>query len=121
MNSAFWLSIVLGVVGITGIFIAGKGKWQGWALGLAIQPVWFIFAIVTEAYGLLLICFGYAFVYANNLIKWRRDHIIDQCAHTNARSWVRTIKNVQYVQRCPDCKKAWIDIDDFDADTAYRN
>lgn len=73
MNTAFWLSIVLGVVGITGIFIAGKGKWQGWALGLAIQPVWFVFALVTEAYGLLLICFGYAFVYAKNLLQWRKE------------------------------------------------
>ncbi len=64
--------MVLGVVGITGIFLAGKGMWQGWALGLAVQPVWAAYGIVTKGYGLLLLCFGYGFVYAKNLISWRK-------------------------------------------------
>lgn len=47
--------------------------WQGWAIGLAVQPVWAVFAFVTEAYGLLITCVMYGAVYGKNLIKWRSD------------------------------------------------
>lgn len=72
-NTAFWLSLVMAFAGCTGLILAGKGMWQGWAIGLAVQPVWAIFAIVTKGYGLLITCMLYGFVYAKNLIKWRKE------------------------------------------------
>jgi hypothetical protein len=67
------LSLVLAVAGCTGLVLAGRGMWQGWAVGLAVQPVWAAFAIVTHGYGLLLTCLMYGSVYARNLLRWRRQ------------------------------------------------
>lgn len=72
LNFAFWLSLVLAAAGCTGLWAAGKGKWYGWSVGLAVQPVWATYAIVTKGYGLLLTCFMYGTVNARNLWKWRQ-------------------------------------------------
>lgn len=72
LNTAFWLSMVLAVAGCAGLVLAGKGKWYGWAVGLAVQPVWFAFGIITHGYGLCLSCAMYGAVYGRNLLAWRR-------------------------------------------------
>lgn len=71
-NLAFWLSIVLALAGCTGLILAGRGKWYGWAIGLAVQPVWVIFGIVTKGYGLCLTALMYGYVYTKNLLQWRK-------------------------------------------------
>lgn len=71
MNTATWLSLVLAAAGCTGLLLAGRGQWQGWAIGLAVQPVWAVFAVVTHAYGLLATCVAYGLVYGRNLHRWR--------------------------------------------------
>jgi len=73
MGAQFWLSLVMGVVGITGIFIAGKGRWQGWLIGLLVQPVWIAFFVVTEAWPGIILPLGYGWVYGKNLLAWRRE------------------------------------------------
>lgn len=78
MNTVFWLSLVMALAGCTGLVLAGKGMWQGWAIGLAVQPVWAIFAVLTKGYGLLITCVMYGIVYARNLIKWRRTRLDNQ-------------------------------------------
>lgn len=71
-NLAFWLSLILAAAGCTGLVLAGKGKWYGWAIGLAVQPVWVIFGIITKGYGLCLTALMYGYVYSKNLIEWRK-------------------------------------------------
>lgn len=66
------LSLILAAAGCTGLILAGRGKWQGWAVGLAVQPVWAVFALVTHGYGLLVTCLMYGTVYGRNLLAWRR-------------------------------------------------
>jgi hypothetical protein len=56
--------------------VAGRGKWQGWAIGLGTQPIWATYAIITKGYGLLLTCAMFTTVYTKNLIKWRRDETL---------------------------------------------
>lgn len=73
---ALWLSFILAIFGCLGLILAGRGMWQGWAIGVAIQPVWALFAIITKGYGLLIICIMYGAVYANNLVKWRRENAL---------------------------------------------
>lgn len=75
LNFAFWLSLVLATMGCAGLLLAGKGKWYGWGVGLAVQPVWATYAIVTRGYGLLLTCLMYGTVNARNLIRWRRSQV----------------------------------------------
>lgn len=85
-NFAFWLSLVLAAFGCTGLILAGRGKWYGWGVGLAVQPVWATYAIVTKGYGLLLTCLMYGFVNGRNLWKWRKDQ---QQKHQNTNTpWV---------------------------------
>lgn len=69
----FWLSMVLAAAGCSGLVLAGKGRWYGWALGLAIQPVWALFGIVSGAYGLIITSAAYAWVYWANLARWRKE------------------------------------------------
>lgn len=69
---AFWLSMILAVAGCTGLILAGRGRWYGWAIGLGVQPVWILFGVVTKGYGLCLTALMYGTVYARNLIAWRK-------------------------------------------------
>lgn len=76
---AFWLSMVLAIGSAFGMLLAGKQKWQGWALALSLQPVWAAFAIASRGYGLLLTVVIYTFVYTKNLRAWRtRERFIDR-------------------------------------------
>lgn len=88
-NFAFWLSLVLAATTCSGMFLAGKGKWYGWGLGLAVQPLWALYAIVTKGYGLLLTCLMFGFVYTRNLLKWHKNQGPKQT------TWVY----------CPGCKR----------------
>lgn len=72
MDAAFYLSIILAVMTCVGMHIAGKGHWQGWAIGLISQPIWALFSIITKSYGLLITCAIFGFTYTKNLIEWKR-------------------------------------------------
>lgn len=66
-------SLVLAVVGILGLYLAGKKNLWGWAIGLGAQILWIIYALTTAQYGFLLSAVAYGFVYAHNWYQWRRD------------------------------------------------
>ncbi len=53
------LSLLLGVIGVTGQFVAVRRPRAGWAICLAGQPLWVVFAVVHGQYGLLLLTAGY--------------------------------------------------------------
>lgn len=71
--TALALSFVLAIASCAGLILAGKGMWQGWAVGVFVQPVWAAFAIITGAYGLIIISVMYAIVYGHNWYKWKSD------------------------------------------------
>lgn len=68
-----WWSWILTAAGIAGLLLAGSKRKVGWLLGFCIQPVWLVFAIVTEQYGFILSAVAYGSVYARNWIRWRRE------------------------------------------------
>ena len=68
----FWLSLALAAAGCTGLVLAGRGKMVGWLIGLLIQPVWVLFAVVTKGYGLVITAAMYATVYGSNLAREMR-------------------------------------------------
>ncbi len=122
VSPAFWLSLVIATGGCAGLLLAGRGMWQGWALGLAVQPVWAVFAVVTEAYGLLITCLMYGAVYSQNLLKWRRQQREERCDHDRsygvygdeALSAVTACR--PYRACCPDCGKRWNSIAAWEAE-----
>jgi hypothetical protein len=66
----YW-SWILTAVGVFGLYLAGSKRWQGWAVGLGAQVLWFSYAIATKQYGFIISAFAYGFVYARNLRKWQ--------------------------------------------------
>jgi hypothetical protein len=64
------------IVGVTGLFLAGRGGWHGWAIGLAAQVLWFAYAIVTKQYGFIVSAIAYGWVNIVNIkkaLKRRRE------------------------------------------------
>lgn len=68
-----WLSWTLGVGGAFGMWLAGRKSWHGWAVGLALQPFWLVFAVAAHAWGLIVSPLLYGTVYARNLRAWRAE------------------------------------------------
>ncbi len=65
-------SWLLMAVGVTGLYLAGRKSWTGWAIGLGSQVLWLAYAISTRQWGFLVSCFLYGAVHARNLYLWRR-------------------------------------------------
>lgn len=68
-------SIVLSVIGVLGIYLAGKKSKWGWGLGLSAQILWVIFAVTTGQYGFILSALAYGTVYGKNLYQWHREDL----------------------------------------------
>lgn len=66
-------SWVLGVIGVTGMFFAGRKLWWGWGINLANEVLWIIYAIQTAQYGFIFMAVAYGAVYTRNLHSWRRS------------------------------------------------
>lgn len=69
MNHQLW-SWLLMAVGVTGLYLAGRKSWVGWAVGLGAQVLWLGYSITTEQWGFLVSCFVYGAVYIRNLRAW---------------------------------------------------
>lgn len=65
------LGAVLSIWGALGMYIAGKGQWKGWAMGLAAQPIWLAFAFAVDSWPLAFSPLLYGTVYARNLWRWK--------------------------------------------------
>lgn len=68
-----WWSIALAAIGIAGLWLAGKGLWQGWAVGIAAQLLWIAYAIATAQPGFIVSALAYGAVNTLNLVRWRRQ------------------------------------------------
>jgi hypothetical protein len=65
-------SYALAVVGILGIYLAGRKNLWGWAVGVFAQVLWIVFAVVTQQYGFIVSALAYGFVYGKNFLSWRK-------------------------------------------------
>lgn len=59
-------SWVLGILGVTGLLIAGSKIWWGWLINLVNEVLWIVYAMTTKQYGFILMAIAYASVYARN-------------------------------------------------------
>lgn len=67
----WWWSWLLMVVGVTGMVVVGKHLWWGWAVGLAGEALWIVYAVQTKQWGFIPFALAYAVVYAKNAKDWR--------------------------------------------------
>jgi hypothetical protein len=65
-------SWILGILGVTGLWLAGKQVWWGWLITLINEILWITYAIATEQYGFIFMAICYAMVYLRNAIVNRR-------------------------------------------------
>ena len=65
-------SWALGLIGVTGLWLAGRRLWWGWLVSLSNEILWVAYALATQQYGFLLMAAGYGAMYARNAVAWRR-------------------------------------------------
>jgi uncharacterized membrane protein len=65
-----WWSWLLTVVGVLGLYIAGRKNKVGWAIGIGAQTLWMAYAVTTQQYGFCLSAVAYGWVYSKNLLRW---------------------------------------------------
>lgn len=70
--SEYW-SWSLTALGLVGLWLAGSKRRVGWVFGIAVQPVWIVFAIATHQYGFVLSAAMYGLVYARNWWRWHAE------------------------------------------------
>lgn len=67
-----WWSWLLTLVGVSGLWLAGRRSAWGWAVGLSAQGLWIAYALATSQTGFLVSAFVYGSVYLKNFLAWRK-------------------------------------------------
>lgn len=82
----YW-SYVLTALGVLGLLLAGSRKRVGWALGLAAQPLWALYAVATGQWGFILSAVIYGATYSLNWWRWRREALQPPAPVMTAPPW----------------------------------
>lgn len=72
MEGQLWSWILTGI-GATGWYLAGRKNRWGWFLGLAVQVLWFMYAIGTGQYGFIVGAMLYGTIAAKNFLSWTQE------------------------------------------------
>lgn len=72
MIPQYW-SWLLAVIGVTGLYLAGSHRLIGWQIGLGVQALWIIYAIMTHQWGFIASALAFGAVNLRNLLKWKRE------------------------------------------------
>jgi len=70
--SALW-SWLLASVGLLGLYLAGRRQRVGWAVGVAAQALWVVYAVATRQWGFIVSAVAYGWIYALNWRRWRPE------------------------------------------------
>ena len=70
---AWWVSWALSILGVIGIYLTGKKKWYGFAVGIANECAWVIYSVDTKQWGFIFGSTIYIAVYSLNINKWLSD------------------------------------------------
>lgn len=74
--SPYW-SWVLTVVGVFGLWLAGRKDRRGWMVGLGAQVLWIAYATATHQWGFYVSAVAYGWVYANNTLRVWKEPMVD--------------------------------------------
>ncbi|MBK6857528.1 MAG: hypothetical protein IPG97_13525 [Microthrixaceae bacterium] len=69
------LSLATSLVTILGMWLVARKRWEGWAVGLANQALWFALIVQTRSWGLLVLMAALVWIYSRALIDWRRNGV----------------------------------------------
>ena len=69
-----WLwSVLLAGLGLAGLWLAGRRSRWGWLLGLGDEALWMAYGVQSRQWAFCASAAAYSWVYAQNLLAWRRD------------------------------------------------
>ena len=66
-------SWVLSVIGVTGLYLAGRKIWWAWTINFFSEALWLAYAISTKQYGFIVGAVAFGWVYAKNALAWYSD------------------------------------------------
>jgi nicotinamide riboside transporter PnuC len=69
---------VLGIVGVTGIFLVGRKTIWGWLVLLLNECLWIAYAVITDQYGFMVMAIAYGIIYIKSYFGWRREDRISR-------------------------------------------
>jgi len=72
MSGGQWWSWALTIIGVFGLWLAGRKDWRGWLVGLCAQLLWIAYASASHQWGFYVSALAYGAVYGRNLLAWRR-------------------------------------------------
>ncbi len=99
-----WWSWVLAAIGVAGMYLVGRRKTYGWAVGLLAQTLWITYAVATRQWGFVASAFAYGLVNAQALARWRgADRRRDEAGAMAAR-----LANGE-VATSPRGRREWVD------------
>lgn len=67
------LSWIVGAIGITGFFLAGRKVWWSWYVNIACQVFWVLYALASSTPAFLVTAAFYTIVFAYNAWKWTKE------------------------------------------------
>lgn len=70
---AWWWSWLLMAVGVTGLYLAGSKRKIGWVIGILVQVLWIVYAIITKQWGFIASAIVYGAVNIRNWRRWQRE------------------------------------------------
>lgn len=68
-----WWSWVLTIIGVTGLYLTTRKLAIGYAVGVGVQILWFVFGATTGQYGFILSAFVYGAVNFIGFHKWTQE------------------------------------------------
>jgi hypothetical protein len=70
------IPLATSIVTLIGMYLAGRKRWEGWAISLANQVLWAWFIVAFRAWGLIPLSATLSYVYALNLRRWRKEDLV---------------------------------------------
>lgn len=67
------MDYVVGAITVVAMELIARRRWEGWALGLVNQTLWFTLCWKKQLWGLILIPLILTWRYSVALYRWRRD------------------------------------------------
>lgn len=67
-----WWSVALAVIGVAGLYLTTKKLAVGFAVGVAVQVLWIVYAVISGQYGFIFSALAFAVVNALGLWRWTR-------------------------------------------------
>lgn len=69
MKYEYW-SWFLSIIGVIGLYLTGRKKWHGFAIGLASEIAWVWYSVLTKQWGFIFGATIYIAAYVFNIKLW---------------------------------------------------